>query len=70
MVFEERKCKLHCNGYKEGVENDKTMKFTVRNDYACCSTANTSFAASRYSLYENPMEILQGMLCQKTLNPM
>ena len=57
MVYEERKCNLQCNGYKEGVENDKTMQFT-------------SFAVSRYSLYENPMEILQGMLCQKALNPM
>ena len=26
------------------------------------------FVASRYSLHENPMEILQGMLCQKALN--
>ena len=25
---------------------------------------------SRYSLYENPMEILQGMLCKKALNSM
>ena len=31
--------------------------------------ANTSFAASRY-IYENPVEILQGMLCQKAPSPM
>ena len=37
---------------------------------AICSTTNTSFAASRDSLYVNPMEILQGMLCQKAHSPM
>ena len=35
-----------------------------------CSTANMSFAVFRCTCYENPMEILQGMLCQKVLNPM
>ena len=29
MVYEERKCKLWCNGYEEGVENDKALQFTV-----------------------------------------
>ena len=27
--YEERKCKFLCNVYKEGVENDKTIQFTV-----------------------------------------
>ena len=52
------------------VENDKTMEFTVKKDDAMCNTANMSFAVSKYSLHEHPMEILQGMLCQKALNPM
>ena len=30
------------------LQNDKTMQFTVWKVYAICSTANTSFAASRY----------------------
>ena len=30
------------------LQNDKAMQFTVSKVYAICSTANTSFAASRY----------------------
>ena len=55
------------------IKNELRMRrqqFTARKYYAICSTANTSFAVSRYRLYENPMEILQSMLCQKALNPM
>ena len=29
MVYEERKCKLQCNGYIEWFENDPAVQFTV-----------------------------------------
>ena len=45
------------------LQYEKTMSFAAQETYIL-------LRPSRYSLYENLMEILQGMLCQKAPNPM
>ena len=40
---------------------EKSMQFAAHKHEFCCNQV--------HSLYENPVEILQGMLCQKAPSP-